>query len=221
MDHAGSPRTAVHRRAGRNARSDKQKARSASQADDQMPAASRVIRPQVNLDLPLEERPQEVRRVATELFALTGSWVVFYREMLGVDGVCRELFPTSDEMRYFENTPEFAELQEIVAVLRSQDASKGDAEEPERMITIRLPKSLHDSLRVESEELNLSINKLCISKLLQRIDRRSVPVQQGRRRGRRPGPQGPRKPNVGPKATGHRSAESGQDSEADRGTTET
>lgn len=132
-------------------------------------------------------------RVAEAAFAATGSWVAFYREMLGADGVVRKLFPTSETMRQFEKSSEFAELQEMVAAMRSQDNSKGDAAEPERMITIRLPKSLHDSLRIEAEELNLSINKLCISKLLQRIESRFIPVQQGRRRGRRPGPQGPRK----------------------------
>ena len=96
-------------------------------------------------------------------------------------------------MRQFEETSEFAELQEMIAAIRSQDSSKGDSAEPERMITIRLPKSLHDSLRIEADGMKLSINKLCISKLLQRIESRFVPVQQGRRRGRRPGPQGPRK----------------------------
>ena len=35
---------------------------------------------------------------------------------------------------------------------------------------------------IESEEMNLSINKLCISKLLQRIESRFTPIQQGRRR---------------------------------------
>ena len=96
-----------------------------------------------------------------------------------------------------EKQQEIAELQEMVAAVRSQDSSKGDSAEPERMITIRLPKSLHDSLRIEADDLNLSINKLCISKLLQRIESRFVPVQQGRRRGRRPGPQGPRKKTDG------------------------
>ena len=117
--------------------------------------------------------------------------------MLGADGVVRRLFPDNDEMRYFETTSEFAELQEMIAAVRSQDSSKGDSAEPERMITIRLPKSLHDSLRFEADSLKLSINKLCISKLLQRIESRFVPVQQGRRRGRRPGPQGPRKKTDG------------------------
>jgi len=146
--------------------------------------------------LALEQRGQEVLRLAQDAFAKTGTWVVFYREMLGSDGIVRQLYPTPEEMRYFEDSSEFAELQEMVAAMRSQDASKGDATEPERMITIRLPKSLHDSLRIEAEEMNLSINKLCISKLLQRIESRFIPIQQGRRRGRRPGPQGPRKLTV-------------------------
>jgi hypothetical protein len=146
-----------------------------------------------NCQLPLEQRGQEVLRLAQVAFAQTGTWVVFYREMLGANGVVRQLYSTPEEMRYFEDSSDFAELQEMVAAMRSQDASKGDATEPERMITIRLPKSLHDALRIESEEMNLSINKLCISKLLQRIESRFIPIQQGRRRGRRPGPQGPRK----------------------------
>jgi hypothetical protein len=146
-----------------------------------------------NGDLPVEQRRTEVIRLAQEAFAKTGSWVVFYREMLGGEGIVRQLFTKPTEMRAFEESSEFAELQEMVAAMRSEDSSKGDATEPERMITIRLPKSLHDALRLEADEMNLSINKLCISKLLQRIESRFVPIQQGRRRGRRPGPQGPRK----------------------------
>jgi predicted HicB family RNase H-like nuclease len=150
----------------------------------------------VNTALPVDQRPAEVLRLAQDAFAKTDKWVVFYREMLGVEGVVRRLFTTPEEMRRFEQSEEFMELQEMVAAIRSQDTSKGDSAEPERMITIRLPKSLHDVLKCEADETNLSINKLCISKLLQRIDSRYVPIQQGRRRGRRPGPQGPRSKNA-------------------------
>ena len=149
--------------------------------------------PPPNCGLPAAERGREVVRLAQDAFAQTGNWVVFYREMLGADGVVRRLFPELEELRLFEQSSEFAELQEMLAAMRSQDASKADSTEPERMITIRLPKSLHDALKIESEESNLSINKLCISKLLQPIEGRFIPIQQGRRRGRKPGPQGPRK----------------------------
>ncbi len=167
-------------------------------SSDPEPQQSEAVSTRLNLsppngNLPLEQRRREALRLAQEAFAKTGSWVVFYREMLGGEGVVRRLFNNPSEMRAFEESSEFAELQEMVAAMRSEDSSKGDATEPERMITIRLPKSLHDALRIEADEMNLSINKLCISKLLQRIESRFVPIQQGRRRGRRPGPQGPRK----------------------------
>ena len=154
---------------------------------EQTRSTPRLDLAQPNLALPLEQRGAEAVRLAQDAFAKTGSWVVFYREVLGVEGIIRQLFTTPEEMRQFECTKEYGDLLEMVAAVRSQDTSKGDAVEPERMITIRLPKSLHDALRVESDEMNLSINKLCISKLLQRIDPRYVPEQQGRRRGRRPG----------------------------------
>ena len=154
--------------------------------------APRLSLSPINVNLTTAERPGEVLRLAQEAFTKTDNWVVFYREMMGVDGVVRKLFTTPEEMREFEQSAAFIELQEMVAAVRSQDTSKGDSAEPERMITIRLPKSLHDVLKCEADETNLSINKLCISKLIQRIDSRCVPIQQGRRRGRRPGPQGPR-----------------------------
>lgn len=166
-------------------------------ASDPTPEQAGRIAPRLDLTptdgIQSDQRGKEVLRLAQEAFAKTGSWVVFYREAMGTEGFVRKLFPSNSEMRAFEDTPEFAELQEMIAAVRSQDTSKGDAAEPERMITIRLPKSLHDTLRTEADDMNLSINKLCISKLLQRIESRFVPVQQGRRRGRRPGPQGPRK----------------------------
>ena len=108
--------------------------------DQQEQLASRLTLSPPNCDLPMEQRGREVLRLAQEAFAKTGNWVVFYREMLGTDGVVRKLYANPDEMRAFEDSREFAELQEMVAAMRSQDASKGDATEPERMITIRLAK---------------------------------------------------------------------------------
>ena len=140
----------------------------------------------LNEETPKELRPEEILRVAQDAFSKTGNWVAFYREILGSNGIVRQLYPDTDERRKFEATETFAELQEMLAALRSHDPSKSDSAEPERMITIRIPKSLHDALKDESEEMTLSINKLCISKLLQHIDSRFVPIQQGRRRGRRP-----------------------------------
>ena len=47
--------------------------------------------------------------------------------------------------------------------------------EETRVITVRIPQSLHDALKIEAYEHRTSINKLCISKLLQFIDADHVP----------------------------------------------
>lgn len=138
------------------------------------------------LGLPLRRRPAEALRVAIDLFSRTNSWVVFFREILGVDGTVRKLFTTVDQMRFWEASPECGEVLEMVTALRSTDGLKADAAEPLRMITIRLPVNLHDALAYEAKEHGTSVNKLCMSKLLQGVSSALVPVERGKVRGRKP-----------------------------------
>lgn len=139
--------------------------------------------------LPLAKRPAAVRQLAIRQFPASESWVVFYREILGAQGVVRQAFPTAEQMRYWEGTAEFGEVLEMLTALRSAESNKSEAVEPQRMITVRIPLSLHESLKQESEDHRTSINKLCISKLLCGIPSRFVPVEKGKIRGRKPGPQ--------------------------------
>lgn len=156
------------------------------------PPVVRLTLSHVDTSLPLAARAAEVLRLQVEAFAQTDNWVVMYRELLGVDGVVRKLYKTADEIRVWESSREFDEVHAMLAVMRSQDNGKGDTIEIQRMITVRLPTSMHETLKKESDESGLSINKLCITKLLQKMDARFVPLEPGKRRGRKPGPQGKR-----------------------------
>jgi len=121
------------------------------------------------------DRRAEVRRVASELYRQTPDWVTFFREILGVEGIVRKLFPSVEELAAFEQLTEYAELQQMVARLRSGSGDSQTGREPTRVITVRLPKSLHESLRDEAHQRNTSMNKLCISKLLQIVDNELIP----------------------------------------------
>jgi len=140
-------------------------------------------------DLPMQHWPAQILRMAEEAFAMTGSWVVFYRTMLAEEGVVSQFYTNADARRYFETTAEFAELLEMVTAMRSQDESSSGAHEPTRTITIRMPRSMHQATIREAEELELSINSYCVTKLLQPANPRYTPLEPGNRRGRRPGPQ--------------------------------
>ena len=120
-------------------------------------------------------RCQRVLQVAKQLYQEKPDWVTFFREVLGVEGAARRIFPSSEEFMEFEQSQEYSEIQQMVAKLRENSRSQSQGTEPTRVITVRLPKSLHESLRTEAHERRTSMNKLCISKLLQVIDWDLIP----------------------------------------------
>jgi predicted HicB family RNase H-like nuclease len=123
-----------------------------------------------------EDRKVTAQRIASTMFHQQPDWITFFREVLGVDGLLRKLFPTPEELADFEKTEEYNEIQLMLAKLRERSGAAADGKEPTRVITVRLPKSLHESLRAEAHDRKTSMNQLCISKLLQVIDAEMVAV---------------------------------------------
>jgi predicted HicB family RNase H-like nuclease len=77
----------------------------------------------------------------------------------------------------FKQTEGYQEILRMLAKLREQGPAAFQTAEPTRVITVRLPKSLHESLRDEAYEHHTSMNQLCISKLLQFIDGQQMPPE--------------------------------------------
>ena len=128
----------------------------------------------------MNEQRQDVFRIADEIFRQRPSWVTFFREVLGVDGIVRQVYNSPEALSQFEQTGEYQKIQQMLAKLRENDADlPGGPREPTRVITVRLPKSLHESLRAEAHDRHTSMNKLCISKLLQVVDEELVPTEAG------------------------------------------
>ena len=125
--------------------------------------------------IPIEQRRHEVTRAAIDAFRKNPDWVTFFREVLGVGGMVRRMFPDTAERLEFEQTAEYSEIQQMVAQLRERSKHQSESNEPIRVITVRLPKSLHESLRSEAHQKHTSMNQLCISKLLQIIGTDLVP----------------------------------------------
>ncbi|MBX9788073.1 MAG: hypothetical protein K2Y37_04095 [Pirellulales bacterium] len=123
------------------------------------------------------EKHEEVLRIAQNLMAQDPDWVTFFREVLGVEGAVRRIFNTPEEFASFEKSREYSQLQSMLARVRERSRNKPVANEPTRVITVRLPKSLHDALRTEAHERRTSMNRLCITKLLQVIDGELVAVE--------------------------------------------
>ena len=112
-------------------------------------------------------RCQKVLQVAKQLHSTRPDWVTFFRETLGVDGSARSVFGNQEEYLQFEQSKEFDEIQNLVASLRTKKGAGRN--ESTKVITVRLPESLHESLKAEASEHGTSMNKLCITKLLKAL----------------------------------------------------
>jgi predicted HicB family RNase H-like nuclease len=110
------------------------------------------------------------------LYRKKPDWATFFRETLGVNGIVRTAFPSVKAMAAFEKTDEYAAIQQMLVKLRSANAALPPADEVDQVITVRLPKSMHAALKEEAHGFKTSMNKLCISKLLQIIDQQLIPT---------------------------------------------
>lgn len=111
-----------------------------------------------------------VLEVAERLYGMDPEWVIFFREVLGVDGIVRRTFSDPDALVRFECSPEYARIREMLDDLRTRQRDKPSDRETQRVVTVRMPRSLHETLKSEAEQMRVSINTLCISKLMKLLD---------------------------------------------------
>jgi hypothetical protein len=133
-----------------------------------------------------DARCRQAFEVANDLFGNAPTWVCFYRELMGGDGMIPMLFPQHDDFGKFLRSEQYHQIQLMLTALRSRDLPENDPNDPQRMITVRLPKSLHEALCDEAVRLGISVNRLCISRMLQLLDPKMIPETASKPRGRKP-----------------------------------
>jgi hypothetical protein len=134
-----------------------------------------------------ENRCKQVVDCVAEFFGAAPTWTAFYREALGKEGVASKVFPDKQGYDAFMESPEYFQVLEMLTALRARNLPENDPTEAQRMITIRLPMSLHDAVCREANELKVSVNSLCITRMLQPLVAEMLPMSEKKRRGRRPG----------------------------------
>ncbi|MBI3467088.1 MAG: hypothetical protein HY000_29080 [Planctomycetes bacterium] len=121
------------------------------------------------------QRHQDLYRESQLLLTSTTDWVFFFKEILGLTGKVRQTF-NGEELLAFQRSQEYTEILQMLTILRKKKPIPGQPREEERVITVRLPKAMHEALTQEARERCTTVNKLCISKLLQSIDQALIPA---------------------------------------------
>jgi hypothetical protein len=147
------------------------------------------------------EKHYEILKIAEELYAKSPDWATYYREILGVDGIVHQTFLTKTQLEEFEQSDACREIHYLLTKLREKKPvkkektkedkgvkkAKSQAKAPEdgeeiQVITVRIPKSIHEMLTEEAYQCRTSVNQLCISKLIQAIDSGLVPSDKKTKR---------------------------------------
>jgi len=128
--------------------------------------ASRPVATNVRGLVSYKERVRKAMSLAQILFDAKTDWPSYFREVLGLTGIVERLFSDEAEMARFKASKEHATIQEYLAIL-VKGRSDANREEPGRVITVRLPDSLHASLKTAARKREMSLNELCINRLLQ------------------------------------------------------
>lgn len=124
----------------------------------------------------MREKAMAVLETAKRLYEEESDWAKFVYRLLGKEGVVRSTFTEPEELAAFQQTEEYAEIQRMVARLRSVNGDGSTARKECKVITVRLPESMLEYLKDEANLVGTSVNRLCITKLLQFIDTEFVPT---------------------------------------------
>ena len=123
---------------------------------------------------PHDERISKIATEATRLIDQNASWQGFFRRLFGVGGVVRRLFPTLEERRELEGTLDYRGLLVLLKQRREKHIADEESDAT-KVMTLRLPRSVLEWLRVEAHEHQTSMNQLVLSKVLVPVSADYVP----------------------------------------------
>ena len=85
------------------------------------PATKRAVScPALTQDVIVAEKRQKILADARQLFNMSPDWVTLFLEVLGVQGIARTMFPSTEELVAFEQSTEFREIQQLIARRREE-----------------------------------------------------------------------------------------------------
>lgn len=116
-------------------------------------------------------RARQLLAFAEEQAAQAADWVELHNALFGLGGKATTLFPTEAERTAFSRTSEYRRtlalldklpapvVKEFTELLATANGA----------ISVRLPRSVHAALLAEAQAEGVSLNQLCLSKLVAQL----------------------------------------------------
>jgi hypothetical protein len=119
----------------------------------------------------IADRAKSMLQFAESQAEKAATWVDLHNSLFGLGGKATELFPTETERTAFSKTAECKRIFALLDKLPHPPAKNmGDLlSTANGAISVRLPHSIHAALLVEAREEGVSLNQLCLSKLVAQL----------------------------------------------------
>jgi hypothetical protein len=119
----------------------------------------------------VQAKARRILAFAQEKARQVADWVELHNALFGISGKATVMLPTESERTAFSRTPEAKQIFALFDGLPSPPVK--DFEETlvtaNGAISVRLPRSVHAALLAEAKAEGVSLNQLCLSKLVAQL----------------------------------------------------
>ena len=116
-------------------------------------------------------KARQVLEFAQQRAAKAADWIELSNVLFGMGGKATELFPTESERTAFCRTEEYKQILALMNTLPHPQV-KGFVDmiaSANGAISVRLPRSVHAALLAEAKAEGVSLNQLCVAKLIAQL----------------------------------------------------
>jgi predicted HicB family RNase H-like nuclease len=116
-------------------------------------------------------KARQVLEFAQHRAETAADWIELSNAVFGLGGKATELFDTESERTAFSQTEECKQIHALMDTL-PQPQVKGFVEmvaSANGAISVRLPRSVHAALLAEAKAEGVSLNQLCVAKLVAQL----------------------------------------------------
>ena len=119
----------------------------------------------------VQARARKLLTFAEEQAEQVRDWVELHNALFGMGGKAMTLFPTEAERTALSQTSEYKKVLALLDGLPAPDTKDfGDLlASANGAISVRLPRSVHAALLAEAQAEGVSLNQLCLSKLVAQL----------------------------------------------------
>ncbi len=124
------------------------------------------------VDSKVAVRAREVLSFAQERASTATDWLDLHNALFGVDGKATRSFASVAERTAFTRTPEYQKVLKLLDRLPTPPSTGETIDlraDSNGAISIQLPRSVHAALVAEAEAEGVSLNQLCLSKLVTQL----------------------------------------------------